>query len=153
MALAAAGVLASLALISWSVLMRYVFNRPPAWVDDVVGFLLVGIVMLSAAQALRNGEHIGVDVLTSKLGPRARRWAEGFSLLAVLAVSAILIVNGWHAAMFSRTLGLLTEGQLELPAWMLQLLLPFGGILMGLVALESLLRLLLRERAPLSERK
>lgn len=145
MALAAAGVLASLALISWSVLMRYVFNRPPAWVDDVVGFLLVGIVMLSAAQALRNGEHIGVDVLTSKLGPRARRFAEGFSLLAVLAVSAILIVNGWHAAMFSRELGLLTEGQLELPAWMLQLLLPFGGALMGLVALESLIRLFERK--------
>ncbi|HEX5477039.1 MAG TPA: TRAP transporter small permease, partial [Burkholderiales bacterium] len=98
----------------------------------------------SAAQALRNSEHIGVDVLTAKLGPRARRWAEAFSLVAVLAVSAILIVNGWHAAMFSRQLGILTEGQLELPAWMLQLLLPFGGALMGLVALESLVRLFSR---------
>ncbi|HJS36541.1 MAG TPA: TRAP transporter small permease subunit, partial [Burkholderiales bacterium] len=56
-AVSAAGVLVSLALIAWAVVMRYAFNRPPAWVDDAVGFLLVLIVMLAAAQVLRRGEH------------------------------------------------------------------------------------------------
>ena len=54
-AASALGVLASLALITWAVVMRYAFNRPPAWVDDAVGFLLVGIVMLAAAQVMRLG--------------------------------------------------------------------------------------------------
>src|SRR3970282_1009849 len=85
-ALSAAGVLTSLALIAWAVVMRYVFNRAPVWVDDVVGFMLVGIVMLAAAQVFRRGEHIGVDLLTSKLGPRAKRWAEGWSAAAGVVV-------------------------------------------------------------------
>jgi TRAP-type C4-dicarboxylate transport system permease small subunit len=140
-ALSAAGVLVSLALIAWAVVMRYVFNRAPVWADEVVGFLLVGIVMLAAAQSLRRGEHIGVDLLTSKLGPRGQRWAQAWSSLSVVVVSLILVVNGVQTAMFSRKLGILTEGHLEIPVYWLQLLLPVGGAMMLLVALETLLRL------------
>jgi TRAP-type C4-dicarboxylate transport system permease small subunit len=141
MALAAAGVLASLALIAWAVVMRYLLNRPPVWTDDVVSFLLVGIVMLGAAQSLRRGEHIGVDILVGRLGPRGAQWAQAWSSIAVAAVSLILIVNGWQTAMFSRKLGVLTEGRVEIPVFWLQLLLPLGGLLMLLVALEALARL------------
>lgn len=141
LAASALGVLASLALIAWAVTLRYGFNRPPAWVDDVVAFALVGIVMLGAADVLRRGEHIGVDLLTSRLGPRARRWAEAWAALAVLAVSLVLMGNGWSTAMFSRQLGILAEGNVEVPVYWLQLLLPLGGALMGLVALETLARL------------
>jgi len=141
LAASALGVLVSLALIAWSVVMRYVFNRAPVWVDDVVGFMLVGIVMLAAAQALRRGEHIGVDLLTGRLSPRQRRWADAWSALASLAVSLILLVNGWQSAMFSRKLGIVAEGQVEIPVYLLMLLLPLGGAMMALVSLEALLRL------------
>jgi TRAP-type C4-dicarboxylate transport system permease small subunit len=140
-AASAAGVLVSLALIAWAVVMRYALNRPPAWVDDAVGFLLVGIVMLAAAQVLRRGEHIGVDVLTSRLGPAARRWADAWGALAALAVALILLVNGWQTAMFSRQLGILAEGNVEIPVYLVQLFLPLGGAMMALVALEALARL------------
>jgi len=141
LALSALGVLVSLALIAWAVAMRYAFNRPPVWVDDAVGFLLVAIVMLAAAQVLRRGEHIGVDLLVSRLGPRARRWAEAWSALATLAVALILVVNGWRTAMFTKSLGIVAEGQIEVPVFWLQLLLPLGGLMMALVALEALARL------------
>ena len=140
-AISAAGVLASLALITWAVVMRYVFNRPPVWVDEVVAFMLVGIVMLGAAQSLRRGEHIGVDILVARLGVRGRFWAQLWSSISVLIVSVILIVNGWQTALFSRTLGVLTEGNLEIPVFWLQLLLPLGGVMMLLVSLETIARL------------
>lgn len=143
-ALSALGVLVSLALIAWSVVMRYAFNRAPVWVDDVVGFMLVGIVMLAAAQVLRRGEHIGVDLLTSRLPPRAQRWAEAGSALAALAVSLVFLVNGWRTAMFSRQLGIVAEGRIEIPVFWLQLLLPLGGLLLALAALEALLRAVTR---------
>jgi len=139
-ALSATGVLASLGLIAWAVVMRYVFNRPPVWVDEVVGFVLVGIVMLATAQSLRRGEHIGVDILVARLGPRGRFWAELWSSFSVLVVALIFIVNGWRTAMFSREIGVLTEGNLEIPVFWLQLLLPLGGLTMLLVSLEALLR-------------
>jgi TRAP-type C4-dicarboxylate transport system permease small subunit len=140
-ALSAAGVLVSLALIAWAVVMRYVFNRAPVWVDDVVGFMLVGIVMLAAAQVLRRGEHIGVDLLTARLSPRARRWADAWAALGALAVALILVVNGWRTAMFARQLGIVAEGRVEIPVFWLQLLLPLGGLLLALAALEALARL------------
>ena len=140
MALAAAALLVALALIGWAVVMRYVFNAPPVWVDEVVGFALVAIVMLAAAQTLRRGEHIGVDLLVDRLPPRARRWAQAWAALAALAIAAMLIVNGAETAELARTLGLLTEGHLEWPTWMLMTLMPAGGVLLALAALEMLWR-------------
>lgn len=143
MALSAAGVLLSLVLIGWSVLMRYGLNRAPVWVDDAVGMLLVAIVMLAAAQVLRRGEHIGVDLLTERLSPRAARWAMAWAALAAGVVAVILVVNGWQTAMQSRQFGVVTEGHIEWPVWILMLLMPAGGVLMALVSIEALWRLAL----------
>jgi TRAP-type C4-dicarboxylate transport system permease small subunit len=140
-ACAAAGLLVSLVAICWAVVMRYAFNSPPVWVDDAVGLLLVVTVMAAAAETLRRGEHIGVDLFTERLGPRAARWAQIGSMLAVLLVAIILVANGWQTAMESREYGIVTEGQLEWPIWRLMLLLPAGGALMALVAVEALWRL------------
>lgn len=141
-ALAAACLLAGLALIGWAVVMRYVFNRAPVWVDEVVGFSLVAIVMLAAADTLRRGEHFGVDLLVARLAPRGRRWAQGWAALATIAIAAVLVVNGWQGAMFSKLLGMVTEGQLEWPVWALMLLMPLGGALLLLAAVEQLWRAL-----------
>jgi len=138
--LAGVAILVALALIGWSVVMRYVFQSPPVWVDDAVGFLLIAIVTLAAAQVLRRGEHIGVDILTARLGPRGQRWSRAWTSLATLAVSLILIVNGWQSAMFSKSLGIVSEGHLEWPVYLLMLFMPLAGLLMLLVSVESLLR-------------
>jgi len=142
MGLAAVGLLVSLALIGWAVVMRYAFNAAPIWVDEVVGFLLVAIVMLAAAQTFRRGEHIGVDLFVGRLSERGRRWAQAWAALATLAVTGILIVNGWETAQLARMLGLLTEGHLEWPTWWLMMLMPVGGALLLLAALEALWRAL-----------
>ena len=140
MALSAAGLLVSLALIGWAVIMRYVFNAAPIWVDEVVGFLLVAIVLLAAAQTFRRGEHIGVDLLVGRLGDRGRRWALGWAAIVTACVALVLIVNGLETAMLARMLGLLTEGHLEWPTWWLMLLMPVGGALLLLATVESLWR-------------
>ncbi|MCZ4314508.1 TRAP transporter small permease [Comamonadaceae bacterium G21597-S1] len=136
MAVAAASLLLSLCLIGWAVVMRYVFNAAPVWVDEVVGFLLVAIVMLAAARTLRRGEHIGVDLLVDRLSLPARRWTQAWSALAVAVVACVLIINGWGTASLARMLGLVTEGNLEWPTWMLMLLMPVGGALLLLAAVE-----------------
>ena len=140
--LAGAALLVSFALICWAVVMRYAFNAAPVWVDDVVGFLLVAVVMLSAAQTLRRGEHIGVDLLVARLSSTGRRWALAWAAFATVLISAVLVVKGWDAALFAKTLGLVTEGALEWPSWLLMLFVPLGGVLLLLAALESFWRAL-----------
>lgn len=142
MAISAAGILLALGLIGWSVLMRYALNQPVPWVDQAVGFLLVAIVTLAAADALRKGQHIGVDILIGALRGKARQAAALWSALTALATALIWMVNGWETAMFNQMLGIVTEGHLEWPAYWLMLFIPLGGVLMFLTALEALLRTL-----------
>ncbi len=140
MALSAAGLLLSLVLIGWAIIMRYVFNDAPVWVDEVVGFLLVAIVLLAAAQTFRRGEHIGVDLLVDRLPPTGQRWALAWAAIVTGCMALVLLVNGWQTAMLARMLGLLTEGHLEWPTWWLMLLMPLGGALLLLATIESLWR-------------
>ena len=141
MALSAICVLVALALIGYSIVVRYFVGAPSLWIDEVVGFLVVGIVMFGAACALREGRHIGVDLITEMMSPRWQRWAQVWSMSVVLVLSVFLIVNGWQTAMFSKSIGMVTQGYLELPLYQLQLLIPLGGFLLALAAIDSLLRL------------
>lgn len=141
-AVSAAGILLSLGLIGWAVVMRYGFNAAPVWVDEVVGFLLIAIVMLGAAEPMRRGEHIGVDLLVTRLGAAGRRRLSLWVGFATGLAAAILIVNGIGSIELARMLGLLTEGYLEWPVWILMLLLPVGGGLLGLASIEIIWRTL-----------
>lgn len=143
MALSAAGVLLALVAVCYGVVMRYVFGTPTSWVDDIVSFMLVGIIMLATANTLRQGRHINVDILTANLGERGQRWAAAWASLSVAVFAIFLILNGWETVEFSRTLGMMTTGNVEIPIFWLQLLMPLGGVLLLLVALESLLKLVL----------
>lgn len=140
MGIAAAGILLAVFLIGYSVVMRYLFNAAPTWIDDTIGFMLVGIVMLGTASTLRKQKHICADTLTSRLGPRGLFVADMFALGSVVVFSLSLIVNGWETSMYSRMLGIYTSGNVQIPIYWLQLMLPLGGILMLLMAVEGMLR-------------
>lgn len=141
MAISAMGVLVALALISYSVVARYLLGQASLWIDDTVTFILVGIVMCSTAAALREGKHLGVDLFTERLVGRPQCWAQAWSMLAVLVVSVFLVIDGWQTAMFSKMIGMTTLGYVQIPIYWLQLLIPLGGAMLVLVALESLVRL------------
>lgn len=142
MGVSALAILASLFMVGYSVVTRYFFHSPSMWVDDTVGFLLVAVVMFSTADALRKGEHIGVDVFTARLKGRARQIVAAWGMIAVLVAVGFLAWDGWNTAMFSKMLGILTTGHVEVPVYLLQLMLPVGGVMMALAALVALARIM-----------
>ncbi len=123
--------------------MRYFLNQPIPWVDELVGYLLVGLVMLAAADALRRGEHISVDLLTDRLRPRGRRLTAAAGQLAVLIAGLALVQGGWQTAAFSKLLGIYSTGYLAIPIYLPQLLVPMGGLLLALAAAMGLVRMAL----------
>lgn len=137
-ALAAVALLVSLALIAWSVAMRYFLNQPVAWVDELVGYLLVAVVMLAAADALFEGEHISVDILTERLSARGRWLTLVFGLVTVIASAVLLTVEGIDMVGFSRMVGLKSNGYMAMDMWIPQSLVPIGAALMGLVGVVLL---------------
>lgn len=136
-ALAAAALIASMLLVTYAVVMRYFLNQPPPWVDEVVGYLLVAAVMLAAADALLQGEHIAVDILTERLGERGRKATLLIGLVTVAVSGALLVNEGMDMVGFSHMVGLNSNGFLATPMWIPQLLIPVGAAVMTLAAVVA----------------
>jgi len=143
LAISALCLLLCFALIVWSVGMRYFLHQPVPWVDEAVGYLLVAIVMLAAADTLRKGEHVAIDIATQHLGPKGKRLVAGFGLVAILLVAGFFLVEGWQTAAFSRDFGMRSTGYLSMPLWLPQSSIAVGGALLGLAAIAGLARLAL----------
>jgi len=131
--------LATLFLVCYAVVMRYFFNRPQSWSDEAVGLLIVVSVMLAVPEAQRRGENIGVDLVIEKLRGKGRRALLVFGSLTVAASSVILIREGLDMVAFTRMVGIVSNSLPQVPVWAIQAFVPFGGLLLLLVAVAQLL--------------
>jgi len=136
---AAAACLLCFAFMCYAVAMRYFANAPQAWVDKVVGWLVVAMVMFAAPDAQLRGEHVAVDTISERIQGGPRRALAAFGLLWVAATAAVMIWEGWAMVAFARMTGMITELH-PIPLWWIQVLIPAGFLLMLLVALMQLLR-------------
>lgn len=132
---------ATLAVL-YAVVMRYVVGQPQTWADELVGLLTVATVMLGAAEASRRNDHVEIDLLTARAGPRMRRAAAIWGGVSVLWVAGVLLLGGGEMVAFSRMTGLLSEGYLEAPLWIPQLAIPIGMAALLAVTVVRTIRLL-----------
>lgn len=148
-------VLMDLLLLGASVAARYLLNSPLLWSDPIVALSLTGITMLAAPKVLLERGHIEVDIISAMVKGRLSLVIQLWSSVSVFAVALLLIFNGWSTAMFSKMIGLLTDGYLELPLWPLQLLLPLGGALLVPVVILHVWKtaLVWRQHAPSAEHR
>jgi C4-dicarboxylate transporter DctQ subunit len=137
-ALAAVAVLACFALVCFGVGMRYLFNRPLSWSDEVTGWLVVAMVMLAVADAQRRGENIGVDLLLDRTRGRARRALLALGCATVAACALMMTVHGVEMVQFSRMLDLRSNTLGNFAVWTVQALVPLGAALLLVVSLAQL---------------
>ena len=72
-ALAALTVMLLVVLMLYDVLLRYAFNAPTSWGNDLNAFLMGGSFVLSIAYAMATDSHVRVDLLyTEATKPRIR---------------------------------------------------------------------------------
>lgn len=137
--IAAAACLLCFAFMCYAVAMRYFFGAPQSWVDYVVGWLVVAMVMFAAPAAQFTGEHVAVDTLTDRARGGMRRAIAAFGLVWVAAMCAVMIWEGWAMVAFSRMAGMMTELH-PVPLWWIQVMVPAGFALMLIVVLVQLIR-------------
>jgi TRAP-type C4-dicarboxylate transport system permease small subunit len=91
--LLAAGLLAVVSCLGlYQVLVRFVFNQPSPWTEELIGRLLIWMVMLGVAAAFRQGALVSVDVLLRLARGGLRRAVR----LAILAASLFFLgVIAW----------------------------------------------------------
>jgi len=135
-------------IVAHSVFMRYVLNQPQTWADELSGYVMVLMVMLGVAEALRQNDHIGIDLVTQRLRPRARYWADLWSTVSVIIIAVVLLISGLEMVEFSYSVGLISEGYVEVEMWIPQSAIPLGMALLLIAALNRLLQQLVAGPPP-----
>jgi len=59
-----------LAVVVYGVVLRYVFNDAPPYVEQVALLLIVSVAMFGASAGVRDAGHIGMDSLVRALPSR-----------------------------------------------------------------------------------
>lgn len=82
------------ALIFLNVVLRYWFNSGVFFTEELSELLFVWMVFLGALIVLREGTHIGVDLVISRLKPPARKTASLISNLLMLSITLLMLKGG-----------------------------------------------------------
>jgi len=91
--IAVASLLGIVAVVAWSVVMRYVFHNAPPWAEQVALILVITVAMLSAAVTVREAGHIGMDSIIVILPPAVQRGVGYLVGLLTVLFGCILVVG------------------------------------------------------------
>jgi tripartite ATP-independent transporter DctM subunit len=102
--IAAVLLVADLLVVCGSVLLRFLFNAPVEWSDDVARGLMVGSSFFGAASALARSENLGVAFFADTLPAKVRPVVDSVGAVLVTLIAGYVAYNAIK-------LGGLTSGQ------------------------------------------
>ena len=119
-------------VVTYSVIMRYVFDRPQLWAFSLAAYAMIGVGMFALGPALLHDEHVRVKILLDALPRRAERVLSGVGILFSIPLVVIVIWYGWKLTETSRRFGFVDQEFMKVPIWLTQIPVVVG---MGLFAL------------------
>ncbi len=144
---------AMLLIIAIGVLMRYTFNSPISWADQVATYGLVYVTFIGAPRVLARRGHVAVDILETSLNPLRQKMLKVFvdvvGTLYCLAFTALACRELWRVA--SR--GAEFQDAFTLPQWVVYAVIPLGAALLSLQFFANLLADLRVLRGALAARR
>ena len=76
------------------VVLRYVFDRPLVWSDELARYLFVWCAFLGWIVAARRRSHLAIGVVAERCGPQGRALFALLASAATLIFAALLFVYG-----------------------------------------------------------
>ena len=123
-----------LVIVAFSqVILRFVFNKPPSWTEELARYLQVWFVLLASSICIKDGSHLMVDYLVHYLPDLFKRILKQFVILLIMVFVTVLVIYGTKMLLLARSQ---TSPALHLPMSVVYLVFPVAGTLMWL---ESLL--------------
>ena len=127
-------------LAAGQIVARNFFDFGFIWSDELLRMLVLWIAVAGAVAASRTDKHINIAILDRFLPPRLN---DGVKIIIDLFTSGVCAVVTWYSINFVRMSYEYQDVLLgDVPAWLLQLVLPLGfGLISWRYALFSLKRL------------
>ena len=133
-------VLFSVALMLLEAGSRSLFGISRDWAQESVRFGVDWAFFLCLAISARRGYHIRTDLFLGLLSPAWRRICDLGAALCGLAFSLLLLYGGIMQVRQLYRTGMITESNLDLPIWTVQIILPIGAALLCLFYGHAFLR-------------
>lgn len=111
------------------VIFRYLLSSPIGWAEELIRYAAVWMTFIGASVALRRGELVAVEFLTSRLAGLSKRISFILAHACVICFMIVLIKNGFDLFRFALETQQKTPA-LQLPIAYAYLSLPVGGIAM-----------------------
>ena len=124
-------------IVALGVFFRFVLNNSLPWTEEVAKFVMVWLAFIGAPVVLREGGHIAIDIVPTRLPAPLGIIAMMLIQLIVMVVLAVLVFQGWALA-WNALPQLATTVDVSL--FYIFLAVPIGSALMLAVSLELLLR-------------
>ncbi len=134
-------ILACILISAGNALARYGFNLGSnAWLE--IQWSLFSLVFLGAAgYTLKHNGHVRIDLLSSRLSPRAQYRIDLLGhLFMLLPVSAIMLWFGWEAFVESYRIGEMSTDAGGLARWPIKIVVPAAFALLILQGVAETIR-------------
>ncbi|WP_216829582.1 TRAP transporter small permease [Alkalihalobacterium elongatum] len=119
------------------VALRYMFNTGLNWPEEFTTFLMAWMTFLGSAIALKQLEHINIDMFVEKLSIRGQEILRFITKLLMLAFIILLTYVGFRFALNSMNF---TSNALGIPLFWPRLSVAFAGALMIIHMLHFIVR-------------
>lgn len=119
---------------------RAFFDSSAFWAEESVRYLMVWAFFLTLGVSGRAGHHIRTDLLVERLGPRLQRCANIFSSVAGIGFCVLLFCAAIPQLMRYHSMGMMTESNLDLPLWLLFMVMPIGAVLLSTYYIRCLVK-------------
>ncbi|QOR37255.1 TRAP transporter small permease [Billgrantia diversa] len=131
-----------------STLMRYLFNTPLHFSNELAGLLFLSITFLTIPHVLNIDRHIGIDLVVKQLPVRFQGFTGQLAGLVLLVFAVIFVYQSWDFMVFSRAIDARSDiSGLLLWPWML--VMPLSFTMCCIITLKkTLVRFFARDRKP-----
>lgn len=139
-------VAASVALLGWEVIARYVLHTPTKFTLEYGLICQVLIGAFAGAYVLQKGGHVGIDLVTTRLSPRTRKTFDLFNLACGALFCGLLVFIMFRATQYAWKMDTRTE-TLELALWPIYALLVIGLAMIAGQFINEIVKMLRKQGA------
>ena len=132
-------------VMMFQVIIRYVFNYPTTWAEELVRICFVWVVFMSACAALRRGEVVALDFIIRRLNRHLAFFLTQLGRVFVLVFLSFAIYSGYDMTSFVFMRKAPTPA-MGFPLWVVYLAIPLGCFFMFYQLLLNLIHDLLTKK-------
>ena len=134
-------------LVVVEVFMRYVLHQPLMLADEFSAYMLVAVSYLGTAYTWRQGGHVRVTVLVSRLSSRTAGWMRFIGLILVLIFMIELDRVSYKMITYALQINLRSSTWLMFPLFWPQLAVFIGFVLLTFLVVIDIVQAFIKIRA------